>query len=348
MLTKKMCYVKLTVVSYDLYMLFYTYEKGGNMSLLNKRFLYILILIFLSIISIQIGVKDFSLIGAILQNKEDVFLITISRLPRLFAIILTGALLSVCGLIMQTITNNKFVSPSTAGTMQWCRLGVIFVMLFLGGEHKIVRILAAFLIALIGNFIFLIVLKKVQFKNSLLVPLIGMMLGNVVSSVTSFIAYKYDLIQNISSWLNGNFSSIVKGNYEILYIGLPAFVIAYIYANKFTIASMGEDFSINLGINYQKIVTLGLVLVSFITSLVVVTVGSIPFVGLIIPNIISMTKGDSIRNTIFDIGLIGAIFVLFCDIIGRIIIFPYEINVSTIISIFGSVIFLLILFKKEK
>lgn len=318
------------------------------MILLNKRFLYILILIFLSFISIQVGVKDFSLIGAILQNQDDVFLITISRLPRLFAIILTGGLLSICGLIMQTITNNKFVSPSTAGTMQWCRLGIIFVMLFLNGEHKILKIFVAFLIALIGNFIFLIILKKIQFKNSLLVPLIGMMLGSVVTSITSFIAYKYDLIQNISSWLNGNFSSVVKGNYEILYIGIPAFIITYLYANKFTIASMGEDFSINLGINYQKVVTLGLVLVSFITSLIVVTIGSIPFVGLIIPNIVSMTKGDSIKNTIFDIGLIGAIFVLFCDIIGRIVIFPYEINVSTIISILGSLIFLVILFKKEK
>lgn len=347
-MTKYTCYVKLTSVSDNLCMLFKTYPKGGNMILLNKRFLYILILIFLSFISIQVGVKDFSLIGAILQNQDDVFLITISRLPRLFAIILTGGLLSICGLIMQTITNNKFVSPSTAGTMQWCRLGIIFVMLFLNGEHKILKIFVAFLIALIGNFIFLIILKKIQFKNSLLVPLIGMMLGSVVTSITSFIAYKYDLIQNISSWLNGNFSSVVKGNYEILYIGIPAFIITYLYANKFTIASMGEDFSINLGINYQKVVTLGLVLVSFITSLIVVTIGSIPFVGLIIPNIVSMTKGDSIKNTIFDIGLIGAIFVLFCDIIGRIVIFPYEINVSTIISILGSLIFLVILFKKEK
>lgn len=323
-------------------------HKGDNMKTLNKPFFYFLILIFLSFISIQIGVKDFSLMGAILQNKEDVFLITISRLPRLFAIILTGALLSVCGLIMQTITNNKFVSPSTAGTMQWCKLGIILVMLFAGNQTKLVKITIAFLIALLGNFIFMLILKKLKFKNNLLVPLIGMMLGSVVTSITSFIAYKYDIIQNISSWLNGNFSAILKGNYEILYIGIPAFVIVYIYANKFTIASMGEDFSVNLGVNYQKIVTLGLVIVSFITSLVVVTVGSIPFVGLIIPNLVSIVKGDSIKNTILDIALIGAIFVLFCDILGRIIIFPYEINVSTIISIVGSFIFLLILFKKEK
>ncbi len=318
------------------------------MKQIYKKFTYIIILIILSLISLQIGVKDFSLIGALFNNPEDVFLITISRLPRLLAIIITGAGLSICGLIMQTITNNKFVSPSTAGTMEWCKLGVLISILFFGGEHKLIKIIVAFIIALIGNFFFMLILKNIKFKNSLMVPLIGMMLGSVISSITSFISYKYELIQNISAWLQGNFSTVIKGNYEILYLGIPTAIITYIYANNFTIASMGEEFAINLGVNYQKIVTIGLILVSFITSLIVVTIGSIPFVGLIIPNIVSMMKGDSIKNTIFDISVIGSIFVLLCDILGRIIIYPYEISVSTIISIVGSIIFLFILFKKEK
>lgn len=328
--------------------MYYHFILGGNMLKFYKSYIYIVILIILSIISLQIGVKDFSLIGALFKNPDDVFLVTISRLPRLLAIIITGAGLSIAGLIMQTITNNKFVSPSTAGTMEWCKLGVLISILFFGGQHKLIKIFLAFIIALVGNFLFMLILKNLKFKNSLMVPLIGMMLGNVVSALTSFIAYKYEIIQNISSWLQGNFSTVIKGNYEILYLGIPTAIIAYIYSNKFTIASMGEEFSINLGLNYQKIVTIGLVLVSFITSLIVVTIGSIPFVGLIIPNLVSMTKGDSIRNTIFDIAILGAIFVLACDIIGRIAIYPYEISVSTIISVLGSLIFLFILFKKEK
>ncbi len=318
------------------------------MKSIYKKIIYILILLTLSIISIQIGVKDFSIIGALSSNESDVFLITISRLPRLLAIIITGASLSICGLLMQTITNNKFVSPSTVGTMEWCKLGILVSILFFGGEHKLIKILVAFIIALIGNFLFMSILKTIKFKNSLVVPLIGIMLGSVVSSITSFVAYKYELIQNISSWLQGNFSTVIKGNYEILYIGIPMLAFTYIFANKFTIASMGEDFAINLGVNYQKIVTIGLVIISFVSSLVVVTIGSISFVGLVIPNIVSMTKGDSIKNTIFDIAILGAIFVLLCDILGRVIIYPYEINVSTIISVVGSIIFLFILFKKQK
>ncbi len=313
-----------------------------------QKAIYIFILLILSIISIQIGVKNFSIIGLFKNNYEDTYLLIISRLPRLLSVIITGALLSVCGLIMQTISNNKFLAPSTAGTIEWCKLGVLVSIMFFSAKSKLIKIIVAFVIALIGNFLFMSIIKKMKFKNALMLPLVGMMLGSVVSSITTFFAYKYDLVQNISSWLLGSFSSIVKGNYEIIYLGFPFFIIAYIFANKFTIASMGEEMAINLGLNYKQVVTIGLVIVSFITSLIVVTIGSIPFVGLIVPNIVTIIKGDSIKKSIFDTALFGAIFVLFCDILGRIIIYPYEINVSTIISVFGSFVFLIILFKKEK
>lgn len=313
-----------------------------------QKIVYIIILLILSFISIQIGVKDFSLSGLFQNNSEDIFILIISRLPRVLSIIITGAGLSIAGLIMQTITNNRFLAPSTAGTMEWCRMGVLIAIMLFGSSSSYLKIIVAFIVALFGNFLFMSILKKIQFKNALMLPLIGMMMGSVVSSITTFFAYKFDLVQNISSWLQGSFSLVIKGEYEILYIGVICVIIAYIFANKFTIAGMGEEMAVNLGLNYKKIVAVGMAIVSFITSLIVVTIGSVPFVGLIIPNIITMIKGDSIKTTLFDTAIFGAIFVLFCDIIGRILIFPYEINVSTIISVFGSIIFLIILFKKEK
>lgn len=249
---------------------------------------------------------------------------------------------------MQTITNNKFVSPTTAGTMEWCRMGVAFSLLFLPTQSVYTKVLFAFVVSLIGTFIFIFLLQKIKFKSALIVPLIGIMLGNVVNAVTTFISYRHDIIQNISSWLQGNFALVVRGNYEILYIGIPFLVVAYIYANKFTIAGMGEDFATSLGLNHKKTVIIGLSIVAFITSLIVVTIGTIPFVGLIVPNIISLVKGDNLKGTLYDTAIIGAIFVLFSDILGRVLIRPYEINVSVIISVLGSLIFLVILFKKNK
>lgn len=316
--------------------------------ILLQRIFLIVVLIILSIISIMIGVKDFSLLGIFNGNADDVNLVLISRMPRLISIIVTGASLSVAGLIMQTITNNKFVSPSTAGTMEWCKFGVMIAILLFGGRSSLIKMGVAFICALFGTLLFMKLLTKLQFKNAIIVPLVGMMMGNVVGSITSFFAYKYDIIQNMSSWLQGNFSLIIKGRYELLYIGIPFFIIAYVYANKFTIAGMGESFSQNLGLNHKRVVMGGMVIVAFITSTVVVTVGSIPFLGLIIPNIVAIYKGDNIKNTLFDIALLGSIFILICDILGRIIIYPYEVSISVVVSVVGSVIFLVILFWRNK
>ena len=180
-----------------------------------------------------------------------------------------------------------------------------------------------------------------------MVPLIGMMLGSVVSSVTTFFAYQYDIVQNISSWLEGSFSLILKGRYEMLYLGIPFLILGYVYADRFTISGMGEDMAKGLGLNHKAVVFAGLAIVAMITSAVIVTVGSIPFVGMIIPNMISIWKGDNLKNSIGDTALFGALFVLICDMVGRVLIFPYEVSVSVMMSVVGSAVFLIILFRKN-
>lgn len=316
--------------------------------ILHTRLFWLVFLILVSIYSLSIGVKDFNLFGILKQGSEDINLAIISRFPRLISILVTGASLSIAGLIMQTITDNKFVSPSTAGTMEWSRFGVMIAILFFGGEATIFKMLIAFVCSLLGTLLFMQILQKMKFKNAMIVPLVGMMLGNVISSITSFFAYRLDMIQNMSSWLQGNFSLVIKGRYELLYLGIPFLIIAYLYANKLTIAGMGESFSKSLGINYRMVVLIGMIIVAVITSTVVVTVGSISFIGIIIPNIVSMFMGDNLRNALPITALFGALFLLICDMIGRVIIFPYEISISLIVSVVGSIMFLLLLYGRKK
>jgi iron complex transport system permease protein len=140
---------------------------------------------------------------------------------------------------------------------------------------------------------------------------------------------------------------IMKGRYELLYISVPIIIIAYFYANRFTVAGMGEDFSKNLGMAYKRIVNIGLVLVALITATVVLTVGIIPFLGLIIPNIISIFKGDHLQKTLPYTAILGAIFLLICDILGRVLIYPYEISISLMVGVIGSGIFLYLLFRRK-
>lgn len=314
---------------------------------MKKRMILLTALIILGFISLSIGVKDFSILGLFSGNYNDVYILTISRLPRLLSVIITGAGLSISGQIMQTITANKFASPSTAGTMEWCKLGVLIAMFIAGGQAKILKIIIAFIIAFLGNLLFIFIIQRMKLKNTIMVPLVGIMLGSVVGSFTTFFAYRFDLIQNISSWLQGSFSLIIKGNYEILYFGIPLVLLAYLYAGKFTLAGMGESFATNLGLNYKKIVLLGLLIVSLLTAIIVVTIGNIAFIGLIIPNLVSMYRGDNLKYTLIDTAILGSLFLLLCDIVGRLIIFPYEVSISLIVSILGSIIFLYIIFMKK-
>ena len=205
----------------------------------------------------------------------------------------------------------------------------------------------AFVFALAGNFLFMKILERIKFNDAIFIPLVGLMLGNIVSSVATFIAYKYDLIQNLSSWLQGDFSLVVKGRYELLYLSIPLVIIAYVYADKFTVAGMGESFSVNLGLKYKRVVNIGLIIVSLIASLVILTVGMLPFLGLIIPNMVSIYKGDNLRSSLPHTALLGAVFVLFCDILGRVIIFPYEISIGLMVGVIGSGIFLYMLLRRK-
>ena len=171
------------------------------------------------------------------------------------------------------------------------------------------------------------------------------MYGNILSSITTFFAYEADLIQNISSWLMGSFTLIIAGRYELLYVSVPAVVLAYLFANKFTVAGMGEEFARNLGLSYKQVLNIGLILVALISTTVVLTVGVIPFLGLIVPNIVSLYLGDNLRRTIPHTAVLGVVFLLICDIIGRIVIHPHEIPVNVTVAVIGSAIFLTMLIR---
>ena len=304
--------------------------------------------IILSVISLFVGAKSLSFQDLINGGETELLVFMLSRIPRLISILITGMALSISGLIMQQITRNKFVSPSTAATMDSAKFGILVSMIFLPGLPVIGKMGIAFVFALGGTFLFMFILRKIKVKNVIVIPLVGIMLGNLIDSITTFVSYRFDLIQNINAWLQGSFSMVTKGRYEIIYLAIPLGIIAYLFANKFTIAGMGEDFAKNLGLNYQLIVNIGLAIVALISSAVLVTIGSIPFVGLIVPNIVSMIRGDNLKNSLGTTALLGAVFLLFCDILGRVLIYPYEISISLTVGVLGSIVFLYLIFKGVK
>lgn len=312
-----------------------------------RALVLILILIVFSVISLFVGVADIS-IGDILQGDlESISLITISRIPRTMALILAGVGMSISGVIMQQMTQNKFVSPTTAGTLEAAKMGLLIFLIFVPTAGSGLRMLSAFLFTFAASLIFLGIVRKIRYRNVVFVPLVGLMFGGIIGSISTFFAVRLNIVQDTNAWMMGDFSGILQGRYELIYLSLPAIVITYLYANKFTVIGMGEDFSRNLGLNYKAIMNVGLFCVSLTVSAVVITAGAIPFLGLIVPNVVSLIFGDNLKKTLPLVALSGAIFLLICDIVGRIVIYPYEIPIGVTVSIIGAVIFLVLILKRR-
>ncbi len=295
--------------------------------------------IVLSLYSLFVGVWDIKLGDVLAGDFEQIEVLLISRLPRLLAILCTGIGMSVAGLIMQQLCMNKFVSPTTGATISSAQLGILIALLFMPHSTIWSRAIFSAAFAILGTWIYIWFIQSIKFKDVIMVPLVGIMFGNIIGGFTSYLAYKYEMTQALSSWLTGSFISVLRGRYEIVYMVVPLVVIAFIFANQFNIVGMGKDFSKNLGINYNVVLFMGLSIAALITASIVVVVGSISYIGLIVPNLVAMFKGDKIRGTLVDTALFGALFVLVCDLIGRSVISPYELPIELIVGILGSLIF---------
>lgn len=305
----------------------------------------LLILIVLGIASLFVGVGKLTPSLLFAGDSQSWQLLMTSRIPRLMAVLLAGAGLSIAGLIMQQISQNRFASPSTSGTVECAMLGYVLSLVLFGNGQQLWLIFA---VSMAGTLLFVQFINRVQFKNAIFVPLIGIIFGNVINSLATFIAYKYDALQNLSSWTIANFANLLQGDFELLYIAIPVAIFSYLYATRISAVGLGKDFATNLGLNYQQVLVLGVLLVSVMSATVVMIVGMLPFLGLIVPNLVSQFCGDNLRKNIPITALLGALIVLCCDLAGRLIIFPYEIPISTIISILGGSVFIYFILKGQK
>jgi len=301
----------------------------------------------LAVVSLFVGVSDVSIRTLSDGEARPMLVFLASRIPRTMALILAGSAMAIAGLIMQMLVRNRFVEPSTAGTTESAGLGLLTVTMLAPGTPVFGKMLVAAVFALAGTALFLRILRQVPLRDVLLVPLIGIMLGGVISAITAFFAYRFDLMQSMLAWTTGDFSGVLRGRYELLWIGFILAVIAYLAADRFTVAGMGRDFTTNLGLNYRRVMALGLTIVSLVSAVVVVTVGMIPFLGLIVPNVVSLTVGDNMRRSVPWVAVLGATFILLCDIVGRTVRAPYEIPIGTVVGVTGSALFLYLLLRKR-
>ena len=307
-----------------------------------KLLIGLLVVFALLAVSLFTGVYDIA--GA--ADGAEMFQIT--RVPRTIALVLAGAAMAMSGLVMQLLTQNRFVEPTTTGTTEWAGLGLLAVMVLVPQPSIPLRMAGAVIAAFIGTMVFFAFLRRVSLKSSLIVPIVGIMLGAVVGAVSTYFALVTDSLQNLGVWFAGSFTSVLRGQYEMLWIVAVVGVIVFLVADRLTIAGLGEEIATNVGVNYNRIILLGTILIAISTGVVTVVVGNLPFLGLIVPNIVAMVRGDDLRSNLPWVCLLGIAIVTVCDIIGRTIIMPFEVPVSLILGIVGAVVFILLLLRQRR
>lgn len=269
------------------------------------------------------------------------------RIPRTISLILAGAAMAMSGLVMQLLTQNRFVEPTTTGTTEWAGLGLLAVMYFIPAATILDRMVGAVVFSFIGTMVFFMFLKRVTLRSSLIVPIIGIMLGAVVGSVSSFFALQTDMLQQLGIWFAGSFNTVFRGQYEVLWIIVVVVIAVFFFADRLTVAGMGEEIATNVGLNYNRMILIGTGLIAVATGVVTVVVGSLPFLGLIVPNIVSMFRGDDLRSNLPWVCLTGIVVVTVCDLISRTIIAPFEIPVSVVLGIIGAVVFVFLIVRQR-
>lgn len=310
-------------------------------------FFNLFLLLILCPLSMSVGVADFHW-GELFSQSEQSQLFFISRLPRTLAVILVGATLSVSGMVLQIVLKNRFIEPSMIGASQSAAVGILIASLCFPAMPLIFKMSFATVTALIGMAIFMLLMRNLPPHQKLMLPLVGIIFGNIIEAVTTFIAYETDSLQLLSVWFADDFSGVLAGRYELLWLTAALAVIIYILADQLSIAGLGQNISTSLGINYHQMTWIALIIVAMITAVIVVTIGQIPFIGLVVPNIVSRLAGDRLRQNLPVVVLLGANLILMCDILGRVVNDPFEVPISTIFGIVGTVIFLYLLFRGKK
>lgn len=271
---------------------------------------------------------------------------SVSRIPRTLAALLAGAGLALSGAVVQLAVQNRLVEPGLTGTPEAAMIGLLLITLLAPASPLMVKMAVASLAALIGTLGFLLLARHVPRQDPMLLPLVGMIYGGVLGtggilgSGATWIAWNADLVQYLGSWQTGEFSGVLRGRYELLWLIAALGGLLYLAADRITLLGMGEDHARSLGLNARQTLLLGLGIVSATIAAVVVTVGAMPFVGLIVPNLVSRWRGDNLRANLPLIALLGAALMLAADILGRVIRWPYEIPASTIFAVAGAGLFL--------
>lgn len=303
--------------------------KGNNLSvLLLVTGIMVMLAVNLFIGSVNIPAGE---VCDILIGKEDVksswrFIVMESRLPQAITAILCGAALSLSGLLLQTVFRNPLADPSVFGISSGAGLGVAVVTLLFGGSIVTSSFslsgfmavsLAAFLGAALVTFIILFVSSKV--RNSILLVIIGIMIGYIASSAITMLNFfaTEEGVKSYVVWGMGNFSSVSSGYMPIFSIIIILSVISSVLLIKpLNVFMLGDEYAENLGINTMRLRNVVLLITGVLVAVSTAFCGPIAFIGLSVPHISRiLMRTDDYRRILPATVFTGSLMALVCNFV---------------------------------
>ena len=261
------------------------------------------------------------------EGKESwKYIIMENRLPQALTAMLCGASLAVCGLMLQTAFRNPLAGPDVFGISSGAGLGVAIVMLFLGGSVSTTLFtVSGFLAILTSAFIGAIVVTMIilflstMVKNSVLLLIVGLMVGYVSSSAVALLNFfaSEEGVKSYMVWGMGNFGGVSMDHMLLFALLCLVGIIASIFLIKpLNIMLLGTQYAESLGINIRQIRNLLLVTVGLLTAVTTAFCGPVSFIGLAIPHISRLLfHTDNHQILLPGTVLTGAVITLFCNLI---------------------------------
>lgn len=323
----------------------------------RKNILLFIILILLLLVSFFLGllfgsvkipaVETLKVITGQIREGKNYILIATVRLPRVFGCIGAGVGLATAGVILQNVMNNSLASPNTIGVNSGAGLAVMLSMV-LFPEAIGSRPVLAFAGALITSLL-VFALAWGSGASRTTVILAGITVSAFLSAAINLIKILDDEIAlNINTFMIGSVAGISMKDISLpLLLICAAFVIACLFSGHLNVLALGDDIAGSLGMNVNAVRFFLLTLSSLLAGAVISYTGLLAFVGLIVPHICRRLFGTDNGVLIPASGLLGASYVLLCDLLGRLIAAPYELPAGIIMSFIGGPFFLFLLLKRK-
>jgi iron complex transport system permease protein len=273
------------------------------------------------------------------------------RLPRVLLAAAVGGTLALGGLVFQALLRNPLAEPYILGISGGSAIGAILAMLIglsyfpgvalfsFAGSLLVLAFVTTLAGSTLGN--------TMLTRDSLLLG--GVMMNAFCAAVIMFLISmtRSFQVQHILYWLMGDLSALQKHQLPILLMVIPCFAVIFILGRPMNLLLLGRETAAALGINVKNTVLLLLVITSFMVSIIVSLSGLVGFVGLVIPHIFRLVLGPDHRLLVPACILGGGSYLIFCDLLARILPSSGEMPVGIITALIGAPLFILLLLRRS-